>query len=327
MIQALIAAAIAAAVAGGAAAAVKEGKENEIRGNWDDLMKDYESVKKFDPGTIFSNEYEVNPNTYQLPDDLKYTLASADPESKNKLMSAILGTRDMADSSIQSKTDLDRAKTMMDASQESSAREQGIINSLGAGNAGLAASLRASGAQALAQRQMLGGLASNAASGQERLGAQKAYTDAFRGLYDSDLNQNNRNADVANQFDMMNSERKRQINERNIDLLNKAKYINTDSRRGQDVAQRAIERQQYQDKLDRLKDKERITGYKSGSIRNSGEIIGGAIQQAGQIVGSTASGIAGAGTGSAANIGSAGGGQSSDQLYQGYLDYMKKQGQ
>ena len=174
----------------------------------------------------------------------------------------------------------------MDAAQESSGAQQALLNDLsGRGAPGLEALIRGQSAQNSAQRNMLGGMTAAAQSGQERLGAQQLYGSQMQGLYDRDLSQAEKNAGIINQFNMTNAERKRQINERNIDLMNSYQQINNQSKIMQDQINRNNDRLRYEDKVNRIRDAERVTAQQTGSIRSEGEAVAGGISQVGNIAG------------------------------------------
>ena len=308
-IPAIIAAAAIAAAAAGAGAAAKGAKEAEIQGTWEDIIKRYDATGEFNPEYAFGREYEISPTQYQTPEDIKFMLAEMDPAQREALLGEYARTKDMADANIRSQTDFDRAKTMMDASQEASSREQALLNDLGGkGMGGLEALIRLQGNQSLAQRNMMGGLQAASQAGSERLGAQQMYSQQLKNMYDTDLQQKYRNADTVNRFNEINAERKRQVNDRNVDLANKYAEINTNSRRMQDQVRRANARQKYDDKINRIRDIERVTGYKTGSIRKEGEAIAGGIEGAGNAIGSGISGAYGTPTNFGGGQASAGGG-------------------
>ena len=326
----LIAAAAIAAAGAAAGAGIKASKEQEIQGTWNDILDKYSKLGEFSPQYAFGREYEVNPSLYQIPDDIKYQLINMPAEDKQRLLNAFRETKDMSESGIASRTDLERARAAIDSAQESSATQQAIINDLGGrGAPGLEALIRGQSAQGSAQRNMLAGLTAAAQAGQERLGAQQLYGNQLQGLYDRDMDQASRNASIVNQFNQTNAERKRQINERNIDLMNSYQQINNQSRMMQDQINRANARQKYEDRINRVRDAERVTGYKTGSIRNEGEAIAGGVQQSANAIGGALAGGYGGGGGSAfANMGGGSGGgfsASPNYYYTGYGNDIQNQ--
>lgn len=293
----IIAAVAVAAAAAAASAGVKASKEQQIQGIWGNILEKYRTVGNYNPKYASANEFKIDPTLYQIPDDVKYQLINMSPEDKQRLLNAFRDTRDMAEKSTTSRTDLDRARVAMDAAQESSGAQQALLNDLsGRGAPGLEALIRGQSAQNSAQRNMLGGMTAAAQSGQERLGAQQLYGSQMQGLYDRDLSQAEKNAGIINQFNMTNAERKRQINERNIDLMNSYQQINNQSKIMQDQINRNNDRLRYEDKVNRIRDAERVTAAQTGSIRSEGEAVAGGISQVGNIAGSALSGYGNMGT-------------------------------
>lgn len=320
----LIAAGIAAA--GGAISSMeKNQQERQIQDAWQQYMDDVSNVQDFSPRQISGREFEVNPQTYQMPDDIKFDLIKMDPAERAKVMSSIDQMKGLSNNKIQSQTDLDRAKTMMDSSQESSAREQGVLSDLaGRGMPGMEALVRSQGAQDTAQRLMMGGLQANANAGQERLGAGQMYQNMLKNMYDTDYQQQAQNTDISNRANQMNAERKRQINERNVDMLNNAKYYNTGMNQNIFNTNTNNARTAYIDKLNHLGMQQYPLTQKSGSMRQQGENTASAINSGTNAVGGAMSSMYGMpASGGAAQ--SAMPSQSTPDYYWGnYKDYMNQ---
>lgn len=300
------------AAAGGAASAIaKNQAEDAIQQHWQDYLTGLMQIPDYKQPYIFPNDFSVHPNTYQIPTDIQHQLVTMDPVERAKLTNSIDQIRNLSNNKITSQTDLDRAKTMRDASQQSSAREQGVLNDLaGKGQPGLEALIRSQGAQDTAQRLQMGGLQANAAAGQERLGAGQLYSNLLQNLYNQDYQQQAKNTDITNQANVMNAERNRQVNERNTDLMNNALYYNTQQQHGNFNQNTTGQRQAGLDQLAHYQDQLYPITQQTNSIRGQGNNTADAINSG------TNAGISGlSGYASQPPSGGGGGYQSSPAYY------------
>lgn len=225
-VAAIIAAVVAAASAA-AQAGIAADTANKQKAIADQLGDEYDKI----PIASYENAIlgRYTPQVPSVPDDISFEQLKRDPEMRQKMMDAVQQFLTMSDSSIQSKSDSDRALAAMDADQAAAARSGAIRNEMfasGRGGSGLQYGLMDEENQKAAMRRYIGGLQAANNAQNERLNAFREYQRALGENEGVDLGIQGKNTDTINKFNTLNAQRRDAINQRIADIRNDAELKN-----------------------------------------------------------------------------------------------------
>lgn len=162
----------------------------------------------------FSDE-QLRPHYLDVPDDVKYSNVSIDPELRAKQMAALQQMQDISEGRIASQGSYERELARRGAEQLARQREEGVLQQAqmrGMGGSGMEFALRAQAGQNAANQAQMGGMQSAAQAALERLQSQQSYQQGLGNLRAQDTDLSARNSDIINRFNAYNADR--QLNAR-----------------------------------------------------------------------------------------------------------------
>lgn len=245
------------------------------------------------------------PTNYQLPEDVQHQGVSIDPALRAKQLAAIQQMQDLSEGRVQSQSALDRYLAMQQAQQAQKGQTEAALanaQARGVGGSGMEFAMRGQAGQNAANLAQSGGMQSAAQAALERMQAGQQYQGALQNLRGQDTDLSQRNADIINRFNQLNSQNRLQALQANVNMQNQAQAGNVNRN---DTNKKFNYGAQYQNSALAQQLLPYQKGDISGDYSNQHQLVdswGNKINSMGQAIG---------GGGSGANFGGQGGGAQS----------------
>lgn len=176
---------------------------------------------------------QFNPSMYSTPEEAKYQTIDLQPGMRDAQMAALQKMQDMGEGYAASQNQAMSNQAIMNANQMAKSNRDAAMMQAGArgvGNSGLAFALGQQGNQQAANSAMMGGLQAAQNAAMQRLQSAQDYSQGLSGLRNQDTDLAAQNANIINQFNMMNTQARNAANQANINMRNQAGMYNATNR-------------------------------------------------------------------------------------------------
>lgn len=202
-------------------------------------------------------EYQkYNPEAYQYGGDLnpeaaKYQGIQEDPGLRSSQMAALNKMAGLAEDGLTTEDAAAFDQARKNASHDAQAGAQAAMQNArarGVGGSGLEFAMREMANQGASENSQEAQLQQAAASARQRALYNQAYMQGLSGVRGEDMNANQANANIINQFNMANTNARNQAQQRNLDTRQQLSNADTENRNKAVQYNNQMQQQQYDDR-------------------------------------------------------------------------------
>lgn len=192
-------------------------------------QQDYDKIKGPEFRDIKYETDKLNPYSYERPRDIDFQTVSENPQLRSAQLDALRKIYDQGEGYGAAQGDALRRRALTDANQLAQAREGAALanaQARGVGGSGLSLALAQQNSQNAANRALSGGLDAAQQAALQRLQASQAYAQGLGQIRNQDVDLSQRNADIVNRFNTLNTQARNAVRQGNVDIQNRAQQYN-----------------------------------------------------------------------------------------------------